>query len=104
MPAADEVNWVRRRELIAFVGGAAAFPFHATAQQAARPVIGVLASASSAAFAPQLDGFRRGLAEAGYAEGQNLLIEARYAEGKRDRLSALARELVQLRMGPKPHW
>jgi len=94
MPATDEVNWVRRRELIAFVGGAAAFPFHATAQQAARPVIGVLASASSVAFAPQLDGFRRGLAEAGYAEGQNVTIEYRWADDRYERLPALAAELV----------
>jgi putative ABC transport system substrate-binding protein len=85
---------VRRRELIALVSGAATFPFHATAQRAAGPVIGFLGSNSSAAFAPHVDAFRRGLAEAGYAEGQNVTIEYRWADDRYERLPALAAELV----------
>jgi putative tryptophan/tyrosine transport system substrate-binding protein len=89
---------MRRRELIALVSGAAPFPFHATAQQAAGPVIGFLGSNSSAAFAPHVDAFRRGLAEAGYAEGQNVTIEYRWADDRYERLPALAAELVARRV------
>ena len=74
--------------------GAATFPFHATAQQAAGPVIGFLGSNSSAAFGPHVDAFRRGLAEAGYAECQNVTIEYRWADDRYERLPALAAELV----------
>jgi putative ABC transport system substrate-binding protein len=89
---------MRRRGLIALVSGAATLPFHATAQQAAGPVIGFLGSTSSAAFAPHVDAFRRGLAEAGYAEGQNVTIEYRWADDRYERLPALAAELVARRV------
>jgi putative ABC transport system substrate-binding protein len=84
---------MRRRELIALIGGAAAWPLAAHAQQTVLPVVGIL-SGSSAAAAPFLTGLRDGLRDAGYIEGQNVVIEAQWAEGQYDRLPVLADELV----------
>jgi putative tryptophan/tyrosine transport system substrate-binding protein len=84
---------VRRRNFIAFLGGAAAWPLRARAQQV--PVVGFLSIASAASFAHLVAGFRRGLEEAGFIEGRNVAIEYRWAEGQYDRLPSLAADLVQ---------
>jgi putative tryptophan/tyrosine transport system substrate-binding protein len=90
---------MRRREFIAFVGGSAvAWPLAAHGQQAAMPVIGFLNSRSPADTGHLVRGFRKGLAESDYVEGQNVAIEYRWAMGQYERLSAMAVELVEQRV------
>jgi len=89
---------LRRRDLISLIGGAAAWPLSARAQQAAKTVIGFISSASPGPYAPFLSAFHNGLKGAGYVEGQNLAIEYRWAEGQYDRIPAMAADLVNRRV------
>jgi putative tryptophan/tyrosine transport system substrate-binding protein len=85
---------VRRREFLSLVGGAAAWPLSARAQQAGIPVIGFLNAASAQGYVPRLAAFLKGLGETGYVEARNVAIEYRWAEGQADRLPAMAADLV----------
>src|SRR6516164_8628702 len=86
---------MRRREFITLLGGAAAWPLMAQAQQPTIPVIGLLGSATANEWTPYVKAFHQGLRDAGYVEGDNVAIEARWANSQYERLPAMAAELVQ---------
>ena len=85
---------MRRRDFLALIGGAAALPLAGRAQQRAMALIGVLHGVSAAQWKDRMVGFHRGLGEAGFAEGQTISIEYRWAEGQFERLPTMAADLV----------
>jgi putative ABC transport system substrate-binding protein len=86
---------MRRRDLLALIGGATTLrPLAARGQQKAMPVIGFLSGRSPGLSAPYVVAFHQGLGETGYVEGQNVAIEYRWAEGRQDRLPAMAADLI----------
>jgi putative tryptophan/tyrosine transport system substrate-binding protein len=86
---------MRRREFIAFLGGAGMSPLAARAEQSMLPLIGFFSTASAETYTIRLDAFRRGLQETGLVEGKNVSIEYRWADGRYDRAVPLAAELVK---------
>jgi ABC-type uncharacterized transport system substrate-binding protein len=92
---------MRRREFITLLGGtavSAAWPRVARAQQPAMPVIGFLNPQTPEAFVEPMRGFRQGLKDTGYVEGENVTIEYRWADNQKGRLPAMAAELVRRRV------
>jgi putative ABC transport system substrate-binding protein len=88
---------MRRREFITLVGGAAAWPIAARAQQSI-PIVGYINSGAPAPMAGLVSAFHEGLSEVGYVEGQNVAVEYRWSEGRSDRLPELAADLVRRRV------
>jgi putative ABC transport system substrate-binding protein len=87
----------RRREFITVLGGAPAWPLGVRAQQAL-PVVGFVNLGAADSFVDRVRAFRKGMSEAGYVEGQNVLVEYHWLEGQYDRLPALMADLVGRRM------
>jgi putative tryptophan/tyrosine transport system substrate-binding protein len=86
---------MKRREFITLLGGAAAWPIAARAQQPAMPVVAFIYDGSADASADRLRAFRKGLGETGYVEGQNVTVEQHWLEGQSDRVPALMTDLVR---------
>src|SRR5262249_4614460 len=102
-PSSDDVldceprprQLMRRRDLITLIGAAAAWPAATRAQQSRLPVLGYLHGGSPEPRAQMMAAFRQGLAEAGYVDGQNVAVQYQWAEGRNDRLPAMAAEFVR---------
>jgi putative ABC transport system substrate-binding protein len=90
--------FLRRREFIAGLGGAAAWPLPTQAQQRALPVVGYVSVAAGAAATEREVAFRQGLGEAGYTEGRNVNVEYHILDGNFDRLPAVMDDLVRRRV------
>jgi putative ABC transport system substrate-binding protein len=86
---------MRRREFISLLGGAAAWPLAAHAQQSSMPVVGFVGSDSPDRWAIYVRAFQQGLRETGYVEGRNVAIEYRWAEGQNERMSGLLTDLLR---------
>ena len=89
---------IGRRELLAALGGAAAWPLAARAQQPAMPTVGLVSGRWADASARHAAAFRRGLNETGYVEGQNVIVEYHWLDGRYDRLPSLMADLVRRRV------
>jgi hypothetical protein len=89
---------IGRRKFLATLGGAAAWPLAARAQQPAMPVAGFLRSTTAASAAHLAAAFRQGLNETGFVEGQNVAIDYRWADNQNDRLPGLVAEMVRRRV------
>ena len=89
---------MKRREFITLLGGAAACPVVAHAQQLSLPVIGFLNPTAPEALAEPMRGLRQGLKDVGYVEGENLTIDYRWADNRTERMPAMAAELVRRRV------
>jgi putative tryptophan/tyrosine transport system substrate-binding protein len=89
---------MRRRQFIAGLASAAAWPVVARAQQPTTPVIGILGASTEGASAPGVSAFMQGLKDTGFIEGQNIAIQAHWANNQYDRLPAMAAELVRARV------
>src|SRR6266478_2187326 len=97
-PEGHMASHIERRKFLAQLGGAAAWPLAARAQQPTMPVIGFLNGGTPELFAPYVDAFLLGLNEAGFIKDRNCAIAYRWARGRYDELASLAAELVNLRV------
>src|SRR5262249_24662701 len=100
LAAGDRMRFdqLKRREFITLLGGAATWPIAARGQQWSIPVIGFINGSSATAYAAYVQAFIRGLAEAGYRVGENVVIEYRWAEGHYDRIPDMVDDLVRRRV------